>query len=354
MDIGTLLAFAVKSGASDLHLSAHRAPMMRINGDLKLLEHPPLSRDEVHSIIYDIMSDSRRKSFEENLELDFSFDLEGTGRFRVNVFMKQEGEGAVFRLIPSHILSIEELGLPATLKSMCEKQRGLILFTGPTGSGKTTSQAAMIDLINATFERHIITIEDPIEFIHKPKKCLVSQRELGTHTRSFANALRAALREDPDVILIGEMRDRESIQLALTAAETGHLVFATLHARSAVSSCDRIIDVFPADQQSQIRVQFADTILAVVMQTLCKRASGGRIAAAEILIGNSAIRNLIREGKTHMIPAVLQSSRKEGMQSLDTALGSLVEDGLVSIEEAQGQGLAEGVLGNVVALKRAA
>jgi twitching motility protein PilT len=354
VDITTLLAIAVQAGASDLHLSSDRVPMVRVDGDLKKLDQPTLSRNDVHRMIHDVLSDTQRKYFEENLELDFAHDLGESGRFRVNAFVHDRGEGAVFRAIPREIPSLEDLGLPQSLRQLCEKDRGLILFTGPTGSGKTTSQAAMIDLINAEQEAHIVTIEDPIEFIHSQRRCLVSQRELGTHTRSFSNALRAALREDPDVILVGEMRDRETIQLALTAAETGHLVLATLHAQSALSSCDRIIDVFPGDQQPQIRIQFADTILAVVMQTLCKRIGGGRVAGAEILMANVAIRNLIRERKTHMIPGVMQSGRKEGMQTLDMALSDLVQKGQISVAEARQRSMGQELFNNITVLPLAA
>jgi twitching motility protein PilT len=281
------------------------------------------------------MSDTQRKSFEEHLELDLAFDLGETGRFRVNVFMQAQGEAAVFRHIPTKIRSIEELRLPLVLKTLCDRERGLILFTGPTGSGKTTSQAAMIDLINMNYQGHIVTIEDPIEFIHGSKQCLVNQRELGTHTHSFANALRAVLREDPDVILVGEMRDLETIQLALTAAETGHLVFATLHSQSATATVDRVIDVFPAAQQQQIRTQFADSVEAIITQTLCKSNDGGLVPAIEVLLASYAVRNLIREKKTHQLPSLMQAGRKEGMQTMDTALVGLVQEGFISPVEAR-------------------
>src|SRR5499426_740108 len=251
MDVTALLTFAMQSGASDVHLSSGEPPIIRIDGDMKRLDHPVLSREEVHAMVYDILNDSRRKWFEEHLELDFSFDLGEIGRFRVNVFLQQRGEAAVFRTIPTKILSTEQLGLPPNVKKLCDREKGLVLVTGPTGSGKSTTLAAMVDYINTTFEGHILTIEDPIEFTHRSKKCLVNQRELGDHTHSFANALRAVLREDPDVILVGEMRDLETIQLAITAAETGHLVFATLHTGSAARTLDRVLDVFPVDQREQ-------------------------------------------------------------------------------------------------------
>jgi twitching motility protein PilT len=339
MDVTALLTFAVQAGASDVHLSSGEPPMIRLHGDMKKLDHPPLSREEVHALIYDIMNDTQRKSFEENLELDFSFDLGEIGRFRVNVFMQQRGEGAVFRTIPTKILSPEELGLPPIIKKLCDREKGLILVTGPTGSGKSTTLAAMIDYINSTYAGHIVTIEDPIEFIHSSKKSLVNQRELGTHTHSFANALRAVLREDPDVILVGEMRDLETIQLAITAAETGHLVFATLHSPSAPQTVDRVIDVFPAGQQAQIRTQFADAVEAIITQTLCKKKSGGRVAALEILVATPAVRNLIREGKVHQIPSAMQVGQKDGMQTMDMALIDLATRGIITREEAQAKSM---------------
>ena len=345
MDVTALLTFAVQSGASDAHLSSGEPPMIRLHGDMKKLDHPPLSREEVHALVYDIMDDGQRKTFEERFELDFSFDMGDIGRFRVNVFMQQRGEGVVFRTIPTKILSTEELGLPPILKRLCDREKGLILVTGPTGSGKSTTLAAMVDHVNNIFAGHIITIEDPIEFVHRSKQCLVNQRELGLHTHSFANALRAVLREDPDVILVGEMRDLETIQLAITAAETGHLVFATLHSPSAPSTVDRVIDVFPAAQQAQIRTQFADAIEAIVTQTLCKKKGGGRVAALEILIATPAVRNLIREGKIHQIPSAMQVGQKDGMQTMDMALVELVNRGLTSREEAQSRSMTPNLFG---------
>lgn len=346
MDITQLLAFGVEQGASDCHLSAGEPPMIRIHGDLKKLDHPSLTKEEVHALVYDIMNDAQRKAFEETHECDFSFEMGTVARFRVNVFMQRKGEGAVFRTIPTKILTLEQLEMPAIVKQMCEKEKGLILVTGPTGSGKSTTLAAMVDYLNETFEGHILTVEDPIEFVHQSKKCLVNQRELGPHTNSFANALRAALREDPDAILVGEMRDLETIQLALTAAETGHIVFGTLHTSSAPKTVDRIIDVFPPNQQAQIRAQFSESIEAVITQTLLKGKGGGRVAALEILTGTTAVRNLIREGKIHQIPGTMQVSQKDGMQTMDMALQNLVSRGLVSKEEAQSKSTNPNLFGS--------
>jgi len=345
MDITELLSFGVEQGASDCHLSAGEPPMIRINGDLKKLDYPLLTREQAHALIYDIMNDLQRKNFEEFHECDFSFELGEVARFRVNVFMQRKGEAAVFRTIPTKILTLEELGMPPLLKQLCEKEKGLILVTGPTGSGKSTTLAAMIDYLNSSFEGHILTVEDPIEFVHPSKKCLVNQRELGPHTHSFANALRAALREDPDIILVGEMRDLETIQLALSAAETGHIVFGTLHTSSAPKTVDRIIDVFPPTQQAQIRAQFAESVEAVITQTLLKKKAGGRVAALEILIGTTAVRNLIREGKIHQIPGTMQVSQKDGMQTMDMALTNLVTRGIVTREEAQAKSMNPNLFG---------
>jgi len=285
------------------------------------------------------MSDGQRKVFEEFHECDFSFEMGEIARFRVNVFLQRKGEGAVFRTIPSEILTLDQLGMPKIMKDLCQREKGLVLVTGPTGSGKSTTLAAMIDFINDDFEGHILTIEDPIEFVHEAKKCLVNQRELGAHTHSFANALRAALREDPDVILVGEMRDLETIQLALTAAETGHLVFGTIHTSSAPDTVNRVIDVFPPSQQSQIRTQFSESIEAVITQTLLKKKAGGRVAAVEVMIGSTAVRNLIREGKVHQLPGTMQVSQKEGMQTMDMALVDLATRGVVTREEAQAKSM---------------
>ena len=345
MDITQLLAFGVEQKASDCHLSSGEPPMLRIHGDLKKLDHPTLSKEEVHAMVYDIMNDANRKHFEEFHEVDFSFELGDIARFRVNVFMKLNGEAAVFRTIPTSILTLDQLGMPTVMKEMCRKEKGLILVTGPTGSGKSTTLAAMIDFINDDFEGHILTVEDPIEFVHNSRKCLINQRELGPHTLSFANALRAALREDPDVILVGEMRDLETIQLALTAAETGHLVFATIHTSSAPDTVNRIIDVFPPTQQAQIRTQFAESIEAVITQTLMKRKAGGRVAAVEIMTGTTAVRNLIREGKIHQLPGTMQVSQKDGIQTMDMALTDLAVRGVVTEEEAQAKSMTPNLFG---------
>jgi twitching motility protein PilT len=335
MDITELLTFAVKEGASDAHLSSGEPPMLRINGDIKRVDHPALSRDEVHAMAFDVMNDAQRRTFQEKLEIDFSFELGEVARFRVNVFLTRRGEAAVFRVIPSRIVTLDELGMPPVLKELCKRERGLVLVTGPTGCGKSTTLAAMVHHINESENVTIITIEDPIEFVHQSKRALVNQREVGVHTHSFANALRGALREDPDVILVGEMRDLETISLALTAAETGQLVFATLHTSSAPKTVDRVIDAFPSDQQNQVRTMLSESLLAVITQTLCKRKTGGRAAALEILVGVPAVRNLIREGKIHQLPSVMQTGQRQGMQTLDMALQDLVTRGVVTKEEAQ-------------------
>jgi twitching motility protein PilT len=347
MDITELLAFGVEQGASDCHLSAGEPPMLRVHGDLKKLDSPTLSPEAVHALIFDIMNDTQRRVFQETLECDFSFALGETARFRVNVFMQRKGEAAVFRTIPTKVLTLDELGMPPILKQLCEREKGLILVTGPTGSGKSTTLAGMVDYLNESYEGHILTVEDPIEFVHQSKKCLVNQRELGPNTQSFSNALRAALREDPDIILVGELRDLDTIQLALTAAETGHIVFATLHTSSAPKTVDRIIDVFPPVQQAQIRAQFAESIQAVIAQTLCKKKGGGRVPALEIMIGTTAIRNLIREGKIHQIPGTMQVSQKDGMQTMDMALINLVNRGLVTREEAQSKSTNPNLLASI-------
>jgi twitching motility protein PilT len=347
MDITQLLAFGVEQGASDVHLSSGEPPRIRIHGDLKNLENPALSREQVHAMLFDIMTDGQRKGFEEFRDIDFSFHMGDVARFRVNVFMQQNGEAAVFRTIPEKILNLEQLGMPRIMQEFCKREKGLVLVTGPTGSGKSTTLAAMMDFINDDFEGHILTVEDPIEFVHKSKKCLVNQRELGAHTHSFANALRAALREDPDVILVGEMRDLETIQLTLTAAETGHLVFATIHTSSAPDTVSRIVDVFPPAQQAQIRTQFAESIEAVVTQTLLKRKGGGRVAAVEIMTGTTAVRNLIREEKIHQLAGTMQVSQKDGMQTMDMALSDLVSKGVVTREEAQSRSNTPNLFGPV-------
>ena len=346
MEIAELLTFAHRQGASDVHLSAGEPPMVRINGDMKRVEHPLLTPEQVHHMIFDIMGDSVRRVFQETNDVDFSFDLGNIARFRVNVFRTRRGEAAVLRTIPSKVLTLSELGMPPIIRELCHKEKGLILVTGPTGSGKSTTLAAMIDYINETFEEHVLTIEDPIEFVHQSKKCLVNQREVGPHTGSFNAALRGALREDPDVILVGEMRDLETISLALTAAETGHLVFGTLHTSGAPKTVDRVIDVFPAAQQQQIRTMFAESIQAVVSQALLRRRVGGRIAALEILIGTPAVRNLIRENKIHQLPSTMQTGQSVGMQTLDMALIDLVGRGLVTRDEAQSRTLTPNLFGS--------
>ncbi|MBM4330346.1 MAG: type IV pilus twitching motility protein PilT [Deltaproteobacteria bacterium] len=330
MDISELLIFVQKENASDLHISAGEPPLVRIHGEMKRIEMPPLSKEELHVMIYDILNDQQRKKFEENHELDFSIDLKGIARFRVNAFRQARGEGVVFRVIPSKILTLEQLGLPKSLREVTQNERGLVLVTGPTGSGKSTTLAAMIDVINNSLKGHIITIEDPIEFVHQSKKCLINQREVGAHTHSFSNALRSALREDPDIILVGEMRDLETISLALTAAETGHLVFSTVHTSGASKTVDRIIDVYPATQQDQVRAQFAESIQAIISQVLLKRRDGrGLVPALEIMIGTPAVRNLIREGKVAQLPSAIQTGQKFGMITLDQSLKDLVVRGIV-------------------------
>ncbi len=333
--IASLLRFAVDSGASDLHLSAGERPMLRIHGDVVPIDVPPLTPEDTHRLIFDVMADSHRRAFQDKLEADFAFALDDTLRFRVNVFCQSRGEGAVFRTIPTRIPRFDDLGLPPVLRQLCEQDKGLVLVTGPTGSGKSTTLAAMIDHLNETMPGHILTLEDPIEFVHRPKRCLVNQREVGTQTHSFAAALRSALREDPDVILVGEMRDHETISLALTAAETGHLVFGTLHTSSAAKTVDRIVDVFPPVQQAQIRTMVSESLVGVCTQTLMKKAGGGRVAALEILVGTPAVRNLIREGKTHQIPSAMQVGGKFGMQTMEAAVMNLVTEGDVTIEEAR-------------------
>src|SRR5206468_1314927 len=326
----TLLREAAEKGASDLHLSCGEPPMLRVTGDLVRTEHPTLTPESVSELVNAIMSEPQRARFDREHEVDFACELPGKGRFRVNVFLHSRGPGAVLRTIPTQIPSLDSLNMPPVLKDLCTRERGLILVTGPTGSGKSTTLAAMVDVINQTWDAHVLTVEDPIEFVHPPKRCLVNQREVGPHTGSFNAALRGALREDPDVILVGEMRDLETISLALTAAETGHLVFGTLHTSSAPKTVDRIIDVFPAGQQGQIRTMFAESVQAVITQTLLRKRAGGRIAALEILIGTPAVRNLIRENKIHQIPSSMQTGQSVGMQTLDMSLLELVGKGLVT------------------------
>ena len=335
MDASRLLRFALEQGASDLHISAGERPGMRIHGDLRWIDAPALTPEDAHRIIFDVMSDGHRKTFQEHLECDFAYRLDDSTRFRVNAFVHSRGEGAVFRAITSTIPNLVDLGLPDAIRNFCTQEKGLVLVTGPTGSGKSTTLAAMIDHINATMAGHILTLEDPIEFVHKSKRALVNQREVGSQTHSFQAALRSALREDPDVILVGELRDMETIALALTAAETGHLVFGTLHTSSTAKTVDRIMDVFPPAQQGQIRSMFSESIVGVVSQMLVKTIAGKRAASLEILVGTPAVRNLIREGKTNQIASLLQVGAKFGMQTSEAALADLVSRNVVSITEAR-------------------
>lgn len=336
MEISDLLAFTVKNKASDLHLSSGLPPMIRVNGDIRRINVDPLDHKGVHGMVYDIMNDGQRKFYEENLEVDFSFEVPNLARFRVNAYVQNRGASAAFRTIPSKVITLEQLGAPASFKDIAEQPRGIVLVTGPTGSGKSTTLAAMINHINETQYAHILSVEDPIEFVHESRKCLINQREVGPHTLSFANALRSALREDPDVILVGEMRDLETIRLALTAAETGHLVFATLHTSSAAKTIDRVIDVFPAAEKDMVRSMLSESLRAVISQALLKtKDESGRIAAHEIMIGTPAIRNLIREGKVAQMYSAIQTGQNVGMQTLDQCLTDLVRRNLVSTAEAR-------------------
>jgi len=335
MDIAQLLAFGVKQGASDLHLSAGLPPMIRVDGDIRRINVPEMDHKQVHDMIYDIMSDKQRKDYEEFLETDFSFQIPGLARFRVNAFNHNRGAGGVFRTIPSKILSLEDLGAPKIFQEISEYPRGIVLVTGPTGSGKSTTLAGMVDYKNDTEYGHILTVEDPIEFVHESKKCLVNQREVHRDTLGFNEALRSALREDPDTILVGEMRDLETIRLALSAAETGHLVFGTLHTSSAAKTIDRIVDVFPAAEKSMVRSMLSESLKAVISQTLLKKIGGGRVAAHEIMIGTPAIRNLIREDKVAQMYSAIQTGQSVGMVTLDQNLKGLLAQGVVSKDEAQ-------------------
>ncbi len=336
MDITELLAFSVKNKASDLHLSSGLPPMIRVHGDVRRINLPAMEHKDVHGMVYDIMNDGQRKVYEETLECDFSFEIPNLARFRVNAFNQHRGAGAVFRTIPSKVLTLEELNCPKIFKEISEYPRGIVLCTGPTGSGKSTTLAAMVNHVNENDYGHILTVEDPIEFVHESKKCLINQREVGPHTLSFANALRSALREDPDVILVGEMRDLETIRLALTAAETGHLVFGTLHTSSAAKTVDRIVDVFPAAEKEMVRAMLSESLRAVISQTLLKTKDGsGRVAAHEIMIGTPAIRNLIRENKVAQMYSAIQTGQNFGMQTLDQNLVDLVRRNIVSTAEAR-------------------
>jgi twitching motility protein PilT len=335
MDIAELLTFSVKNGASDLHLSAGLPPMIRVDGDMRKINVPALDHKTVHGLVYDIMNDKQRKDYEEFFETDFSFEIPNLARFRVNAFNQNRGAGAVFRTIPEEILGLEELGTPPIFKDIADTPRGLVLVTGPTGSGKSTTLAAMIDYINNKNYAHILTIEDPIEFVHESKKCLVNQREVHRDTLGFNEALRSALREDPDIILVGEMRDLETIRLALTAAETGHLVFGTLHTTSAAKTIDRVIDVFPAAEKTMVRSMLSESLRAVIAQTLLKKIGGGRIAAWEIMIGTPAIRNLIREDKVAQMYSSIQTGQAAGMITLDQYLQDLLSKGLITKQDAR-------------------
>lgn len=330
MDITELLAFSVQHKASDLHLSSGVSPMIRVDGDVRRINIPALGDKEVSSLVYDIMNDNQRKDYEQNLEVDFSFEVPNLARFRVNAFNSNRGPAAVFRTIPSDVLTLEDLGAPDIFKQISDNPRGLVLVTGPTGSGKSTTLAAMVDYINQTKHHHVLTIEDPIEFVHDNKLSLINQREVHRDTHSFSNALRSALREDPDVILVGELRDLETIRLAMTAAETGHLVFGTLHTTSAPKTIDRIIDVFPGEEKDMIRSMLSESLRAVISQTLIKKVGGGRVAAHEIMLASPAIRNLIREDKIAQMYSSIQTGASQGMQTMDQCLTNLVNRGIIT------------------------
>lgn len=335
MDITELLGFSVKQGASDLHLTAGMPPMIRVDGDMRKINVPAMDHKQVYGLIYEIMTDKQRKDYEQFMETDFSFEVPNLARFRVNAFNQNRGAAAVFRTIPSKVLSMEELGMGSVFRKISDLARGLVVVTGPTGSGKSTTLAAMMDYVNNSRYEHILTIEDPIEFVHESKKCLVNQREVHRDTLGFAEALRSALREDPDIILVGELRDLETIRLALTAAETGHLVFGTLHTTSAAKTIDRIIDVFPAAEKSMVRSMLSESLQAVVSQALLKKPGGGRVAAHEIMIATPAIRNLIREDKVAQMYSAIQTGSASGMKTLDQCLKEMVQKGLISKESAK-------------------
>jgi twitching motility protein PilT len=341
VDIAELLAFSVKNNASDLHLSSGMPPIIRVDGDMRRIDVPPLEHRTVHSLVYDIMNDKQRRDYEEFLEVDFSFEIQNVARFRVNAYNQKRGAAAVFRTIPSKVQTLEELGLPKVFKDIIDVSRGLVLVTGPTGSGKTTTLAAMIDHLNERVYGHILTIEDPIEFVHVSKKCLINQREMHRDTLGFSEALRSALREDPDIILVGEMRDLETIRLALTAAETGHLVFATLHTSSAAKTIDRIVDVFPGAEKSMVRSMLSESLRSVISQALLKKVGGGRIAAHEIMVCTPAIRNLIREDKVAQMYSAIQTGQAHGMHTIDQNLKELVKRGLISQSEARARAEAK-------------
>jgi twitching motility protein PilT len=334
MDIAELLAFSVKNKASDLHLSAGLPPMIRVDGDIRRINLPAFEHKQVHSLVYDIMSDQQRRDYEEFFETDFSFEIPGLARFRVNAFNQNRGAGAVFRTIPADVWTLEDLNTPRIFRELIDQPQGLILVTGPTGSGKSTTLAAMVDHVNKNHYGHILSIEDPIEFVHIAQKCVVNQREVHRDTHGFSEALRSALREDPDYILVGEMRDIATIRLALTAAETGHLVFATLHTNSAAKTIDRVIDVFPAGEKPMVRSMLSESLRAVITQTLLKKVGGGRVPAWEIMVGIPAIRNLIREDKVAQMYSAIQTGQQFGMQTMDQCLQDLVRRGLVTRRDA--------------------
>jgi twitching motility protein PilT len=336
LHIDDLLRTAVERDASDIHIKAESPPLLRIYGELIPTDLPPLSLEEAKRLSFAILSESERELFEQQWELDLGYDIEGLARFRVNVFVQRGMVGSVFRIIPLMIQTIDELGLPEVCRYFAERPRGLVLVTGPAGCGKSTTQAAIIDHVNKQFPVHVVTVEDPIEFVHEPKMALINQRELGRDTRSFANALKYVLRQDPDVILVGEMRDLETVQLAIRAAETGHLVLGTLHTTDAVQTVDRAIDIFPTHQQQQIRMQLSVNLLGVISQILVRRADGrGRVAAFETLVAISAVRNSVRERKTHQIASVIQTGAQHGMMSLDQSLAYLARSGVITFEEGE-------------------
>ncbi|RAW08063.1 twitching motility protein PilT [Halomonas elongata] len=340
MNITELLAASAKRGASDLHLSAGMAPMMRVDGELEALDGPPVDDPTLRRVLRGLLGEPHWATFESELEVDVALELPGVARFRGNVFQHGRGIGAVFRTIPGDVPGLAALGMADTLGALAELRCGLVLVTGPTGSGKSTTLAALVNAINETRREHILTIEDPVEFVHHGKRCLVSQREVSRDTRSFAAALRSALREDPDVIMVGEMRDLETMRLALTAAETGHLVLGTLHTLSAAKTIDRIIDAFPGPEQGMVRAMLSESLQAVVSQVLLKRCGGGRVAAHEVMVATPAVRNLIREDKVAQLHSVLQTGAAQGMQTLDTALARLVAEGVVAPDEAQSRARA--------------
>ncbi len=350
MDLCTLLMFANDSGGSDLHVSSGAPPMVRVSGEMRRLvgpdgkEAPPVTAEEIRQMVWDVLTDAQKSRLEGDKELDFAMSLGGKARFRGNVFFQDRGPAAVFRVLPTKIRTCDELGLPPVVKGLADLEKGLVLVTGPTGSGKSTTLAALVDLVNSKYRGHIITIEDPIEFVHVPKLSMVNQREVGRDTKAFANALRSSLREDPDAILVGEMRDLETIALAITAAETGHLVFGTLHTSSAAKTVDRIINVFPAGEQGQIRAMLADSLQAVIAQILVPRRGGkGRVGVQEILVASTGVRAMIRDAKTYQIPSALQTGAKYGMQSLEQALSKLALDGVIDAGEPERQLAALGL-----------